>query len=82
MTRRRPDPIALVFGSGYLALGVLVIAGHVGTLSDTRWVWPAVLVAVGIIMLGGIVSSRRQPQPMPPPSFHQHTESEEDANSY
>jgi len=81
MTRRRPNPIALVFGSGYVALGVLVIAGHVGTLSDTRRVWPAVLVAVGIIMLGGIAGGRRRPPPAPPPSFHQHTESEENAHS-
>jgi hypothetical protein len=60
MTRRTPDLIALMFGAGFVAFGILVIAGRVGVLSDTRWMWPAVLVAVGIFMLAGIAGGRRR----------------------
>jgi hypothetical protein len=59
----RPDPISLIFGSGFIALAVLVIAGRIGALGDTRWVWPAVLVAVGIFMLASLLGGRRHHEP-------------------
>ena len=77
MTRRTPDPIALVFGAGFVALGVVSIAGRIDLLSDSQWVWPTVLVALGIIMLAGTVGRRRRQQAPP----HHDTEGDHQTGS-
>ena len=60
MIRRSPDPVALTFGAGFITLGATAIAGRVDLLGDSQWVWPAVLVAVGIIMLAAVVRRRTE----------------------
>jgi hypothetical protein len=71
---RRPDPIAVFFGAVFVAFGVLAIAGRVDLLSDSQWIWPGVLVAVGIIMLAAVAGGARRrtlaayPPPPPPPA--------------
>ena len=77
MTRRNPDPISLVFGAGFVALGVVSIAGRIDLLADAQWVWPAVLVAVGIIMLARMAGGRRRQQAPP----HQDTEGDQQTGS-
>lgn len=69
MTRRSPDPIALVFGAVFVAIGVVAIAGRVDLFATSQWLWPAVLVGVGIIMLAGMVGRRpRRPEASAPVS--------------
>jgi hypothetical protein len=78
MTRRRPDVVSLLAGIVFLGIGITVIAGRVGAFSDTRWVWPAVLVVVGVIMLGAVVGSSRRRHDTP----HATPRDEQDASSW
>jgi len=63
MRRRPPDLLSLLFGAAFLAVAVTVMVGRIGALADGRWVWPVVLVILGIIMLAGTTfrPARRRP---------------------
>ena len=75
MPRRTPDPLSLVFGFGFLGIAATVIAGRADLFTDAHWVWPAVLVIIGAIILAATVGGRRRaepswapPQQSPPPA--------------
>ena len=73
MERRTPDLLSLLFGFGFLGIAATVIAGRADIFTDAHWVWPAVLVIIGAIMLAATLGGRRRseaswapPQPPPP----------------
>jgi len=54
--RRDPNPGALVAGGLFIALGVLFLLDRTSGLNfDVRWVWPFLLIGLGI---AGLVRSR------------------------
>lgn len=56
MMRRQPNPGAIVAGVLFIVLGVLFLLDHLsGVNLDVRWVWPLLLIGLGV---AGLVRSR------------------------
>lgn len=56
MEPHRLDPLSLVGGLLFAGLGVLFLLDEAGTVNmHPRWVWPLVLIALG---LAGLLASR------------------------
>jgi len=54
--RDQPNPGALVAGALFVVVGVLFLVGHLnGVDLNLRWLWPALLIGLGI---AGLVRSR------------------------
>ncbi|MBV8980748.1 MAG: hypothetical protein JO086_07595 [Acidimicrobiia bacterium] len=54
--RETPNPGALVAGGLFIVLGVLFLVDHAGGLDlDVRWIWPVLLIGLGV---AGLVRSR------------------------
>jgi len=54
--RDQPNPGAIVAGVLFIVLGVLFLLDRISGLSlDVRWVWPFLLIGLGI---AGLVRSR------------------------
>ncbi|HEV8372891.1 MAG TPA: hypothetical protein VGR68_06790 [Actinomycetota bacterium] len=51
MRRHELDPISLVFGFAVTGLGLLFLVGRADVAYRLRWVWPVLLLAVGLAML-------------------------------
>jgi hypothetical protein len=56
VTRDTPNPGALVAGALFIVLGILFLVGHLsGVDLNVRWVWPFLLIGLG---LAGLLRSR------------------------
>ena len=56
MEPHRLDPLSLVGGLLFAGLGVLFLLDEAGTVNmHPRWVWPLVLIALGV---AGLLASR------------------------
>jgi hypothetical protein len=56
MIRQQPNPGAIVAGVLFIVLGVLFLLDHLsGVNLDVRWVWPFLLIGLGI---AGLVRAR------------------------
>jgi len=54
--RREPNPGAIVAGALFTVLGVLFLLDRIsGVNIDVRWVWPFLLIGLGV---AGLVRSR------------------------
>lgn len=54
MTRHDLDPISLVAGLVFAALGLSFLLGGTAFLDlDWRWIWPPVLIGAGVVGLRG-----------------------------
>ena len=53
MQRHDFDPIAFIFGVVFTGLGVLFMIGRLGLLNHAQWVWPGLLVLLGLAVLVG-----------------------------
>jgi hypothetical protein len=51
MRRHELDPISLVFGFAVTGLGLLFLVGRADVAYRLRWVWPVLLLAVGLAIL-------------------------------
>jgi hypothetical protein len=71
MFRRSPDPVSLVAGLGFTALGLILLIGHGSLHVHPRWVWPGVLVVLALALLPGIRDHRgdavTRPRSLPRP---------------
>lgn len=70
MKRHRFDPISFVFGAMFLALAAAVALpddpwAYLFDGLALGWVWPVVIIAVGVALLTG--SMRREPASVPGP---------------
>lgn len=54
MLRHDLDPVALVAGVGFTGLGLVALLEH-GELLGARWVFPLLLIAVGV---AGLLANR------------------------
>jgi hypothetical protein len=56
MERHELDPLSLVGGIVFAGLGALFLLDGAGSLTvQPRWVWPVLLIAIGV---GGLLASR------------------------
>jgi hypothetical protein len=67
MFRRSPDPVSLVAGLGFTALGLILLIGRGSLHVQPRWVWPGVLVVLALALLPGIRGHRDDAVAPPPP---------------
>jgi hypothetical protein len=58
------DPIAFIFGLLFTVSGLLFLFGRFDIFNHTRWLWPGLLVLLGIAVL---VGARGRSQPARPP---------------
>ena len=63
MTRRHPlDPVSLVFGFTFTAAGLLFLSGQLDQALRLRWLWPVLLLALGVGILLDAGTRRRPPE--------------------
>jgi hypothetical protein len=65
MRRHALDPVSLVFGFAFTAAGVLFFAGQFDEAIRLRWLWPVLLLVLGIGILLDLGSRREQAPPEP-----------------
>jgi hypothetical protein len=65
MRRHALDPVSLVFGFAFTAAGVLFFAGQFDQAVRLRWLWPVLLLVLGIGILLDLGSRREQAPPEP-----------------
>jgi hypothetical protein len=53
MQRHDFDPIAFIFGVVFSGLGVLFMIGRLEVLNHAQWLWPGLLVLLGLAVLVG-----------------------------
>jgi hypothetical protein len=53
MRRHDFDPIAFVFGLAFTGLGLLFLVGRFDLFNHARWLWPGLLVVLGLAVLVG-----------------------------
>jgi hypothetical protein len=59
MQRHDFDPIAFVFGVLFTGSGLLLLIGRFDLFNHARWLWPGLLVLLGIAVLVGARGSSR-----------------------
>jgi hypothetical protein len=60
MRRHALDPVSLVFGLAFTAVGVLFLAGQVDQAIRLRWLWPFLLLVLGLGILLDLGTRRDQ----------------------
>lgn len=65
MQRHRFDLLSAIFGILFIGAALVVLISGEGVLDwDSRWVWPGVILAVGLVMVAsGIGSEHRRIRP-------------------
>ena len=67
MTRRHPlDAVSLVFGFAFTAAGLLFLAGQLDEALRLRWLWPVLLLVLGVGILLDVARRPREERPEPP----------------
>ncbi len=59
MNRHRLDPLSLVAGALFVALGLAYLAGGRGADLAAVWGWPALAVGLGVALLASLWLGRR-----------------------
>jgi hypothetical protein len=65
MRRHALDPVSLVFGFAFIAAGGLFFAGQLDQAVRLRWLWPVLLLVLGIGILIDLGARREQASPEP-----------------
>ena len=60
MTRHRLDVLSLTAGALFVALGITFLAAGNALIDAARWVWPIMLVSLGV---AGLSSALRRDEP-------------------
>ena len=61
MRRHELDPVSLTFGFAFTALGLLFLVGRADQALRLHWVWPLLLLALGVGILLEVTRSRPGP---------------------
>jgi hypothetical protein len=71
MRRHELDPVSLTFGFAFSGLGLLFLLGRADQAIRLRWIWPVLLLAVGVAILLDVARTRPShdldPAPETPP---------------
>jgi hypothetical protein len=66
MRRHELDPVSLVFGFAFSSAGLLFLAGRLDQAVRLRWLWPVLLLALGLAILLDL--NVRRPKPAAEPA--------------
>ena len=70
MRRHELDPVSLTFGFAFTGLGLLFLLGRADQALRLRWVWPVLLLVLGVGILLDLARNHRtpaDPEPVPDP---------------
>jgi hypothetical protein len=66
MRRHALDPVSLVFGLAFAGAGLLFLAGQADQAVRLRWLWPFLLLVLGVGILLDVGRRPREERPEPP----------------
>jgi hypothetical protein len=73
MRRHELDPVSLTFGFAFTGLGLLFLLGRADQALRLRWIWPVLLLALGVAILLDFARTRPShdldPVPETPPEL-------------
>jgi hypothetical protein len=80
MRRHELDPISLTFGFAFAGLGLLFLLGRADQALRLHWVWPILLLVLGVGILADLARGRdsTEEEPVPQPAADGGLEHEED----
>jgi hypothetical protein len=88
MRRHELDPVSLTFGFAFTGLGLLFLVGRADQAFRLRWIWPILLLVLGVGILADLARQRGPeddaaavnppPEPEPEPSLEPELEPEGD----
>ncbi len=67
MTGRILDPVSLVFGLIFAAVGGFLLVGQADTLVRLRWAWPIALIVIAGALLTWLAVDRYRGRPLDGP---------------
>jgi hypothetical protein len=59
MRRHQLDPVSLTFGFAFTGLGLLFVLGRADQAFRLRWIWPILLLVLGVGILADLARHRR-----------------------
>ena len=65
MRRHELDPVSLTFGFAFTGLGLLFLLGRADQAFRLRWIWPILLLVLGVGILADL-ARHRAPDDTPP----------------
>jgi hypothetical protein len=65
MRRHELDPVSLTFGFAFTGLGLLFLLGRADQAFRLRWIWPILLLVLGVGILADL-ARHRDPEPERP----------------
>lgn len=71
MRRHELDPVSLTFGFAFTGLGLLFLVGRADQAFRLRWIWPILLLVLGVGILADLARHRSpedEPGPTPTPA--------------
>jgi hypothetical protein len=83
MRRHELDPVSLTFGFAFTGLGLLFLIGRADQALRLHWVWPILLLVLGVGILADLARGRDSTdhEPAPPREGDAASEPEDDAAS-
>jgi hypothetical protein len=81
MRRHELDPVSLTFGFAFTGLGLLFLLGRADQALRLHWVWPILLLVLGVGILADLARGRDSTghEPVPPREGDAALEPEDDA---
>jgi hypothetical protein len=81
MRRHQLDPVSLTFGFAFTGLGLLFLIGRADQALRLHWVWPILLLVLGVGILADLARGRDSTEDVPVPQREEDTalEREDDA---
>lgn len=83
MRRHELDPLSLTFGFAFTGLGLLFLVGRADEAFRLRWIWPILLLVLGVGILADLARHRTSegaPDPVPDPGPAPSLEPEADSD--
>jgi hypothetical protein len=69
MRRHELDPVSLTFGFAFTGLGLLFLVGRADQAFRLRWIWPILLLVLGVGILADLARHRdTEDDPVPVPA--------------
>jgi hypothetical protein len=65
MRRHELDPVSLTFGFAFTVLGLLFLIGQADQALRLHWVWPLLLLVLGVGILLDVTRTRNRPDDTP-----------------
>ena len=67
MRRHELDPVSLTFGFAFTGLGLLFLIGRADQALRLHWVWPILLLVLGVGILADLARGRGSTEDVPVP---------------